>query len=161
MFSQKYIHKNENLLCALQWPLREKDTTFTRLCTIEFTIDVQAFLDYIHPTTNNRINEKRPQVPSFLYIRVRVRNYFSNYHNQIPIYIYVSHMLVRFNILRHFRARLSVRVSYSGQPFSCTIKYFTKINYNNINTCTQKRFTHHRKLQHTTPFLHHYDSIQK
>ena len=105
--------------------------------------NVRAFLDYVHMTTFNQINEKHPRIPSLLY--VPSRTHFPNCHNQIPICTCVSRMFLLFNVWRRFCARLSVRVSKSGYYFNFGRKCCMKRNSIGVLTNTQARFTHHFK----------------
>ena len=96
--------------------------------------------------------KNRPCVPSILY--PCAITYFPNCKNWKPIHTYVSHMLVKFTIQRHFYTSLPVRVSNSGRPVSCDRNVFTKINCHNIHNHANDNLTLHHKLLHTG-MIHH------
>ena len=80
--------------------------------TEELTRKVCALLYYVHMTTNNQIDLK--------FLRFLVMHFYR---------------LVKFHILRHFRASLYGRVSDSGQPVTYTRKYCTNNTSHKIYRC--------------------------
>ena len=90
-----------------------------------------ALLDYVPITTYIIINWK------FLCIPI--------------IHIY---KLVQFHISRHFRTSPSVRVSDSGQPVKCSIKYIKNKPYHKIHRCIPARSTFYYTLLHTSMSSH-------
>ena len=124
------------MYCTLCRNRAKKNTTFEILALIKSTINISALLYYVHMTTCNKSDEKCPRVTI--------------------IHFYI---LVWFNIRRHFCTTLYVRVSDSGQPVNCAIKYHTEITCHKLHTYTLARFTYHRTLlnnhmiQHTETFF--------
>ena len=82
-------------------------------------------------TTHNWINCKRPRV--------------------LIIKLYI---LLRFNILRRFCARLSARVFNSGHPVTYASKYFTNKPCHKLNRCISTGSTWHYTLLDTPKILH-------
>ena len=109
--------------------------------------NVCTLIHYSYVATYIQINDKFPCVPLLFY--VRTRTYSFDFNNWIPICKYISHMLIWFNIQRHFRVRLSVSVYNPCEPVNCARKYHMKINRHNLHNYTQTCFTHHNTLLHT------------
>ena len=86
---------------------------------------------YVHMTTYNQINQRRPRVTI------------------IQFYI-----LIWFHIQIHFHASLSVWVSSSGHTVKCTIKYITKNPFNKLHHCIPACSTWNHTLLHTPTILH-------
>ena len=65
----------------------------------------RALLHLVHTAKYNKMNDKRPLFPLVLY--VHAITYCLNCHNHIPITTHISHILLWYNIRRHFWATLS------------------------------------------------------
>ena len=92
---------------------------------------VCTLLDYVHVTTNNRINGKHPLI------------------SIIQIYI-----IVRFHIQRCFRVSLSVGVSDSGRPATCARKYRTIGTCHKLQCWIPACSSRHYILLHTPMIMH-------
>ena len=133
IFVKIHTVQNENASYALKQPRGEKEITTERLRLIEPMRNINVLPDYVHMTTYNQINEKIMCVPI------------------IDFYI-----LLQFNIRRHFIISLSVMVYDSCQTIKPTIKYCTKIIYQNLHNNTPECCARHHKILNKS-----YDSTYK
>ena len=141
LFKTKMIHpstvtiskvklKNiESVLCASQLSRRGKHYVYYQ-CTKEFTRNARMLLYYVPMTTYNWINFKCP--------RVTIIHFYK---------------LIWYHIQRYFCARLSVRVSNSGQPVECARKHSKNKPCHKLHQWILSGSTYHNIILHTPTIL--------
>ena len=102
-------------------------------------ISVCVYLDYDFFTKNTRTSEKLLCVPWLLYLCART--YCPNCQMFLLVCTYVPHIIIWFNIQRHFCAILYVKVSNSGQRVNSYKNIFRKWNIA-IYTTTHNHDSH-------------------